>query len=158
MRFPTDESAAARQFLSARDARALSIESERLAAASEAHSRLLISPQAVAELAADRNPFERALFELATKEGLVAGEILAVLAIMIHFSEETAEFREPSLAKAIKITSLTNREVGFGDNSRAHTAESALRDIWRRYKPVAHLWAALHLNQPQSPLWSGVIS
>ncbi len=74
------------------------------------------------------------------KKGTVAGQILASLYLMDKFNLE-----EPSLNKAIFVSTEYNKKAKFGDGSPM-PAESKIKEYWKEYLPVAHLWAAFELN------------
>lgn len=95
--------------------------------------KLLIEAPSDSELQYIRN--ER------TKGGIVAGIILTAMYLMRHY-----ELEEPSLKKAIFVAKEFNKKSAYGDGSRM-PAETKIKEYWRQYAPVAHLWAALELNR-----------
>ncbi len=93
--------------------------------------RLLTEPGATNELVADQ-----------TKKAIVSGDVLAGLYIMQRF-----DMPEPSMNKAIFLAECyAKRARRFGDGSRMDTSERRIREYWKSFKAVAHLWAALRLN------------
>ena len=80
-----------------------------------------------------------------TKQALVAGDILVTLYLMDKF-----RVPEPSMNKAVFVASefAKTAEYGkYGDGTRMMTSERMVRKCWEEYMPVAHLWAAMRINQ-----------
>lgn len=75
------------------------------------------------------------------KRGYIAGQILNSLYLMDRFKLE-----EPSLHKAIYVTKEYAKKAKYSDGSKL-PAESKIKEYWKEYKPVAHLWAALEINR-----------
>jgi len=84
----------------------------------------------------------KSLTKEATKQGIVAGDVLASLYLMDRFGVP-----EPSMNKAIHIASEYAAESKWGDGKRLNVSERMIREAWVEYKSVAHLWAAFRLNQ-----------
>lgn len=86
----------------------------------------------------------RELAKKNTKKGIIAGDLLSIIYLMVKFN-----FEEPSINKAIHVMkefSLEN-DVKFGDGARLPRSEQTIRDYWCDFKSVSHLWAAFRLNQ-----------
>ena len=75
------------------------------------------------------------------KQGCIAGQILATLYLMHRF-----ELQEPSLNKAIYVSKRCAPKAKYGDGSKM-PAETKIKEYWKEYMPVAHLWAALEINR-----------
>lgn len=76
-----------------------------------------------------------------TKQGIVAGQILASLYLM-----DRLKLEEPSLNKAFFIAKEYAKRAKYGDDSKL-PAESKIKQYWKEYLPVAHFWAALEINR-----------
>jgi hypothetical protein len=76
------------------------------------------------------------------KRGIVAGDILAAMYLMDRFS-----IPEPSINKAIYVSRQFARKVRYGDDTKMPGWEQNIKNCWREFRPVAHLWAAFRLNQ-----------
>ena len=79
-----------------------------------------------------------------TKKAIIAGDLAGLLYAMYIF-----EIPEPSMNKAIHVMkefALTH-EVKYGDGARLPISEQTIRNCWKEYYSVAHLWAAFRLNQ-----------
>lgn len=76
-----------------------------------------------------------------TKEGFVAGAILTAMYLMHHY-----KLAEPSINKAIFVAKEFSKKTAYGDGSPT-PAETKIKEYWRQYAPVAHLWAAFELNR-----------
>ena len=95
------------------------------------------------------SPSTSAMRELeikATKRGVVAGDLLAIIYLMDHFDLDP----EPSINKAIHCIQEFSETNTFGDNSPMWTSERTLRQLWNDMKSVSHFWAAYRLNQSWS--------
>ncbi len=98
---------------------------------------------------APRNERLKEIVSNATKCGIVAGDILSAMYLMDKFS-----VTEPSLKKAIHLAQVFDKEEPtYSDGTPMKVSDKAIRECWNKFKRVAHLWAALRLNQsyPFSP-------
>lgn len=77
-----------------------------------------------------------------TKEGVVAGDLLAVMYLMDRF-----QLPEPSMNKAIFAASEFAKKHKYGDRTSINSSERMIRKYWNKYNSVAHLWAAFRMNQ-----------
>jgi len=75
------------------------------------------------------------------KRGFVAGHILGALYVMDRFKLE-----EPSINKAIEYAKEYAKKTKYGDGSLMKISEARIRKYWVEFMPVAHFWAAWHLN------------
>ena len=84
------------------------------------------------------------------KRAYLAGALLAMLYVMVRLQIE----EEPSLNKAIFALSQFAQEETFGDGSPIPRSERMIREALDEFRSVAHLWAALDLNQsyPYAPV------
>ena len=85
----------------------------------------------------------------ATKQGTVAGDLLALI-----YEMHLRGVEEPSFGKAIanyKKFALGRR---YGDRGALKRSEATLRRYFDSFESVAHLWAALRLNQGPYPYTS----
>lgn len=80
--------------------------------------------------------------EINTKQGIVAGHILASIYLMDKFKLE-----EPSMRKAIFVAKQFASKNKYGDGTPMHYSESKIEQYWQEYQPVSHLWAAFAINQ-----------
>ena len=64
----------------------------------------------------------------------------------------TFDLEEPSMRKAIFVAReyAKQPDVVYGDGSKMDTSEPMLRKHWTHFRPVAHLWAALQIDQAYS--------
>lgn len=90
----------------------------------------------------------------AAKKAYVAGDMLSVLYLMDRFS-----LPEPSLRKAMFVAGQFAAKATYGDGSKMDKSEPKLREAWSDFQSVAHLWAAMLLNQaypfaPEDSLFS----
>jgi hypothetical protein len=76
-----------------------------------------------------------------TRKGLIAGHLLSAIYLMERFR------MQPSIGRAIFAVQGWTATSTYGDGSRMATSESAIREYWRQFAPVAHFWAALAINQ-----------
>jgi hypothetical protein len=83
----------------------------------------------------------------AIKKGAVAGDMLATIYLMHSFSDRHSILTEPSMNKAVYVAQEFACEETYGDGSRMYFSEPKIRDCWRSFQPVAHLWAAARLNK-----------
>jgi hypothetical protein len=74
--------------------------------------------------------------------GSVAGDVLLYVAEM-HLTKH----KEPSVRKAIYLAEdyLANAANGYG--KKGASSDISIRKHWEKYKPVAHLWAAMRMLQ-----------
>jgi hypothetical protein len=80
-----------------------------------------------------------------TKEGVVAGDLLAIMYLMDRF-----QLPEPSMNKAIFAASEFAKRNKYGDGSSINSSERMIRKYWNKYASVAHLWGAFRMNQVYS--------
>lgn len=78
----------------------------------------------------------------ALKKGVLAGDMLASIYLMHRF-----KMPEPSLNKAIHISRKFNTRNLYGNSIQIPRSIRKIKEAFKEYKPVAHLWAALRLNQ-----------
>ena len=97
------------------------------------HIRLLIEAPADSELKSIRAE--------KTKQGIVAGQILSALYIMDKYKLD-----EPSMNKAVFCANAFAKKNKYGDGSSMHS-ETMIKEYWKEYISVSHLWAALIINQ-----------
>lgn len=76
------------------------------------------------------------------KKGVLAGCTLASIYLMDHFNID-----EPSINKAVHISEKFAAENQYGDSTRINKSRKSIREAFKEYKSVAHLWAALYLNK-----------
>lgn len=78
------------------------------------------------------------------KHAVVAADILSAIYLMSIFGIE-----EPSLNKAIHVIQQYAKLSGtrYGDGTQMFVSERYIREYWREFQPVAHLWAAQRINQ-----------
>jgi hypothetical protein len=76
-----------------------------------------------------------------TKQGIVAGQVLASLYLMDKFGLE-----EPSLNKAVYVSKEFAKKIKYGDGFSMFS-ETRIKEFWKEYMPVAHFWAALVINR-----------
>jgi hypothetical protein len=74
------------------------------------------------------------------EEGTVAGDVLRHMYLM-----SLCEIPEPSLRKASFIIRKRKRKYKHREKRIKYT-EQQINQIWTKYRPVAHLWAALRMN------------
>jgi len=77
-----------------------------------------------------------------TKEAILAGDLLSIMYLM-----ETFNLPEPSMNKAIFVTSEYAKKYKYGDGSSINSSERMIRKYWHKFMPVAHLWGAFRMNQ-----------
>lgn len=78
----------------------------------------------------------------AVKKGALAGSILASIYLMDRFNID-----EPSINKAVHISEKFAAENRYGDSTRINKSRKPIKEAFKEYKSVAHLWAALYLNK-----------
>jgi hypothetical protein len=77
-----------------------------------------------------------------TRRAFVAGHLLLSMYVMDRFR------LNPSMNKAVWSMQMYAKTVAtYADGSRMVTSESAIRDCWRQFSPVAHFWAAVLINE-----------
>ncbi len=79
----------------------------------------------------------------ATRQGVLAGNILAIIYVMYRCVPES----EPSMNKAIHAMEQHGRKFPYADGVPMPVSERKLREAWNGFKAVAHLWAAHGLNK-----------
>ncbi len=137
MIFPADQAARDRHFAVWRAYGELQDANETdLLPLDAARLRLLVDAPSLSELKAQTGE--------ATRRAIVAGNILCTLFLM-----HTFKLKEPSMNKAIFVAQeYAQREgVMYGDGSKLHKSEAMIRKYWNEFRPVAHLWAAMNINQ-----------
>jgi hypothetical protein len=77
-----------------------------------------------------------------TKAGIIAGDMLNALYAMHYFKME-----EPSLNKAEAFISAFAKASTYGDGSKIDHSHDRIKQAWREYMPVAHLWGAFRMNK-----------
>lgn len=77
----------------------------------------------------------------ATRAGSVAGEIACYLYLMRAYGYE------PSMNKAIYLAEVYGKKATYGDGKKLYTSERPIRNQWRKYKNVAHLWGAWRMQR-----------
>ena len=87
----------------------------------------------------------RPAIESATKQGVIAGDILASIYLMAEHGVE-----EPSLNKGIYVVRKFSKVATYGDGARMPSSEQYVRDAWKKFRSVAHYWAAYRLNMGQN--------
>lgn len=76
-----------------------------------------------------------------TKRAYIAGELLNAVYLMHKFD------LQPSIGRAIYALEAWSPTSGYGDGSKMVTSESAIRECWREFSPVAHFWSAIRINR-----------
>jgi hypothetical protein len=84
----------------------------------------------------------RQLAEVNTRRGVIAGDLLAALYVMDRF-----KVPEPSFNKALYVAQRYAEEESYGGGSKLSLSERKIREYWAAFKPVAHFWAAIRLNE-----------
>lgn len=107
-------------------------EGQQIAMDKETLTRLIDAP-------ADEELKQKA--DLAFKKGVVAGDILASIYLMDRFG-----IPEPSIKKATHIVEQFAADTEYGDSTKMNKSRKKIRDAFKEYKSVAHLWAAFRLN------------
>lgn len=77
----------------------------------------------------------------AIKRGSIAGGLLLIMYLMDLFN-----IKDPSMNKAIYLLQRGSKDHFYGDGESLKSSEKTIRKYWKEYKPVAHLWGALELN------------
>lgn len=87
----------------------------------------------------------------AGRKGSVVGDVLLFLLEMIHTG-----VGKPSFRKAIFVAEDYWQAVPFGDGRERGCSEKTIRQYWKDYQSVAHLWAAFRLCQfsDDEKLWN----
>ena len=78
----------------------------------------------------------------AVKKGVVAGDVLACIYLMDRF-----QMSEPSINKAVHVIERFAADVRYGDSTPMNKSRKKIREAFKKYKSVAHLWAASRLNR-----------
>jgi hypothetical protein len=78
------------------------------------------------------------------KHGFVAGDFLLFIFGMHSFPND---FPEPSIRKAVFMSQEFAKHSRFGDGSNLPRSETEIRDCFKQFNSVAHLWAALRLHE-----------
>jgi hypothetical protein len=76
-----------------------------------------------------------------TRDGMIAGDILATLYVMHRFN------LKPSVNRAIFVVTESARGAKYHDGAPVQAAEQRARDCWSRFRSIAPVWAALRLNR-----------
>lgn len=90
-------------------------------------------------------PGKAEMEEMATeagKRGSVAGDLLALI-----YQMEAGGHTEPSFGKAIEQYKSYALGLKYGDGESLKYSEATLRAYFEDYASVAHLWAAMRINQ-----------
>ncbi len=138
MLFPSDELLRER-FIAVQKARALiqdCAESERVVLSALDVHLLLDSPRC-----GNSGEFDT-LTDENTKGATVAGDILACLYLMKRF-----EMQEPSMNNAIFFAMDYAKKASYGDGAGLVASETKIRGYWKKYRSVAHFWAAFRLDR-----------
>ncbi len=77
-----------------------------------------------------------------TRKAVVVGDILASLYLMKRF-----DMPEVSVGKAIQVSRKLAKSTEYGGGSEVAHSERTIKTYIREFEPVAHLWAALRVNQ-----------
>ncbi|HED34295.1 MAG TPA: hypothetical protein ENJ08_08805 [Gammaproteobacteria bacterium] len=77
-----------------------------------------------------------------TRKAVVVGDILASLYLMKQF-----DMPEPSVGKAIQVSRKLAKSTEYGGGSEIAHSERTIKTYIREFETVAHLWAALRINQ-----------
>jgi len=77
------------------------------------------------------------------KEGMIAGDVLGALYLMVRFNLDP----EPSMNKAIDAFDKYASATKFGDGTPIPHSDKSVKKYWKKFKTVAHLWAAYRINQ-----------
>jgi len=77
-----------------------------------------------------------------TRKAVVVGDILASLYLMKQF-----DMPEPSVGKAIQVSRKLAKSTEYGGGSEVAHSERTIKTYIREFETVAHLWAALRINQ-----------
>lgn len=77
-----------------------------------------------------------------TRKAVVVGDILASLYLM-----KLLDMPEPSVGKAIQVSRKLAKSTEYGGGSEVAHSERTIKTYIREFESVAHLWAALRVNQ-----------
>ena len=78
------------------------------------------------------------------KQAAVSGDYLLSLYAMKSFPER---FEEPSDRKAVFATRQYAQRTAYSDGTKLRTSDTTIRKYIKRFKQVAHLWAAMRLQE-----------
>lgn len=78
-----------------------------------------------------------------TKQATIAGDLMLALYVMDYF-----KLPEPSMRKAEFVAAEYSKKATYGDGSKIAGSHPMIIRAWNAYKDVAHLWAALFINDP----------
>lgn len=84
-----------------------------------------------------------------TRKGFIAGQVLCTMFVMDRFAEHLPKrgAAGATLSKALAVQTAWAASGGaFGDGVALPLSDRMVKDAWIQLRPVAHLWAALHIN------------
>lgn len=87
-----------------------------------------------------------------TRHATVVGGVLACYFLLDHFKSIGGVFAEPSMDKAIHAARGFARYARkFRDDSTIHAAKRTINKYWTEFRAASPLWAAMLLNDEDSP-------